>query len=65
MPREQRPRRRHVSVRIDEPTLARLDALAVELQRPGASPVRSEAILAVLLLGLDVHETRKRKSTEP
>ena len=46
----------HVSARLDEPTIARLDALAPLLTSLGTTSLRSIVLRAVILTGLDVLE---------
>lgn len=46
----------HVSTRLDAATIARLDALAPLLAPLGVKPVRSIAVRACVLTGLDVLE---------
>ena len=48
----------HVSTRLDEATIARLDALAVVLAPLGVKAARSIAVRACILTGLDVLETQ-------
>jgi hypothetical protein len=48
----------NASVRLDEPTLARLDALLPLYAIPGRAPTRSDALRAVILAGLAVEEPR-------
>jgi hypothetical protein len=51
----------HVSTRLDETTVARLDALAPLLAPVGTKPARSIAVRACILTGLDVLESRLAK----
>jgi hypothetical protein len=53
----------HVSTRLDAPTVARLDALAVVLAPLGAKPSRSIAVRACILTGLDVLEKQHTGTT--
>lgn len=46
----------HVAVRLDEPTLARVDALIPTLSTPWRQAKRSDVLRALLLAGLDVLE---------
>lgn len=48
----------HVSTRLDEATIARLDALAPQLAPLGVKPARSIAVRACILTGLDVLEAQ-------
>lgn len=48
----------HVSTRIDETTIARLDKLAPSIAPLGVKPARSIAVRACILTGLDVLETQ-------
>ncbi len=60
MPRSkgrQRPRG-HVAVRLDEATIARLDALLPLYALPGRDATRSDGLRAVILAGLDLEERR-------
>ena len=59
------PRRRprtefvdHVSTRLDESTVARLEALAIRIVPLGTKPSRSIAVRACILTGLDVLEAQ-------
>ncbi len=55
----------HVAVRLDEGTIARLDALLPLYAIPGRAATRSDGLRAVILAGLDVEElraARKRQS---
>ncbi len=51
----------HVSTRIDETTIARLDKLAPLIAPLGTKPARSIAVRACILTGLDVLESRLAK----
>jgi hypothetical protein len=57
-PRDRGPRKGHVAVRLDPPTIARLDALLPLYELPGRPPTRSDALRAVILAGLDAEERR-------
>jgi hypothetical protein len=48
----------HVAVRLDDATIARIDALLPLYALPGRQGKRSDALRAVLLAGLDVEERR-------
>ena len=48
--------RNHVSARLDEPTIARLEVLTPLLTAYGSVPVFSTALRAVIFTGLDVLE---------
>ena len=48
--------RNHVSARLDEPTIARLDALVPLPTSRGSMPVLSTALRAAILAGLDLLE---------
>jgi hypothetical protein len=50
----------HVSTRVDEATVARLDALAVVLAPLGVKPARSIAVRACILTGLDALEKQHK-----
>ena len=51
----------HVAVRLDEPTIARLDALLPLYAIPGRAATRSDGLRAVILAGLEVEERRAAK----
>jgi hypothetical protein len=51
--------RRHVSVRLDDPTIARLDALIPAFSQPWLRAKRSDVLRAALLAGLPVIEVEK------
>lgn len=51
-------RKGHVAVRLDEATIARLDALLELYALPGRDATRSDALRAVILAGIDVEERR-------
>ena len=46
----------HVAVRLDEQTLARVDALIPNLSTPWRAAKRSDVLRALILAGLDVLE---------
>lgn len=50
---------KHVAVRLDAETVARIDALLPGLSTAWFKAKRSDALRAVILAGLDVIETRK------
>lgn len=54
------PRRvmEHAAVRLDELTIARLDALLPLYALPGRAATRSDGLRAVILAGLEVEERR-------
>src|SRR6185312_3714563 len=60
MPRSKKPAppRGHVAVRLDEPTIARLDALLPLYALPGREATRSDGLRAVILAGLEIEESR-------
>jgi hypothetical protein len=51
-------RKGHVAVRLDNATIARLDALLPLYALPGREATRSDALRAVILAGIDVEERR-------
>jgi hypothetical protein len=53
--------RGHVAVRLDEPTIARLDALLRLYALPGRDATRSDGLRAVILAGLLIEEERLRR----
>lgn len=50
--------RGHVAVRLDEQTIARLDALLPLYALPGRAATRSDGLRAVILAGLEIEEGR-------
>ena len=50
--------RGHVAVRLDEATIARLDALLALYALPGRDATRSDGLRAVILAGLEIEERR-------
>jgi hypothetical protein len=60
MPRSKGPAlpKGHVAVRLDAPTIARLEALLPLYALPGRAATRSDGLRAVILAGLDVEERR-------
>ncbi len=50
--------RGHVAVRLDEPTITRLEALLPLYALPGRAATRSDGLRAVILAGLEVEERR-------
>ena len=48
----------HVAVRLDDVTIARLDALLPLYTIPGRAATRSDGLRALILAGLDVEERR-------
>jgi hypothetical protein len=60
-------RKGHVAVRLDNVTIARLDALLPLYALPGRDATRSDALRAVILAGIDVEERRAppRDGTPP
>ena len=48
----------HVAVRLNEATIARLDALLPMYTLPGRAATRSDGLRAVILAGLDAEERR-------
>jgi hypothetical protein len=67
MPRSKKPAppRGHVAVRLDEPTIARLDALLPLYALPGRDATRSDGLRAVILAGLQIEESRARRGAAP
>jgi hypothetical protein len=55
----------HVAVRLDDDTLARLDALLPHLATASRGATRSDALRAVILLGLRVAEINPEKLSGP
>jgi hypothetical protein len=53
------PRQEHALVRLDETTLARLDALLPRYALPGLAATRSNALRCVILVGLGIEERRE------
>jgi hypothetical protein len=51
----------HVAVRLDPPTIARIDALLPLYELPGREPCRSDALRGVVLVGLEAEERRARR----
>jgi hypothetical protein len=64
-PKHERERKGHVAVRLDPPTIARLDALLPLYALPGRSPTRSDGLRAAILAGIEVEERRLATSTSP
>jgi hypothetical protein len=64
MPRSKSPAlpRGHVAVRLDEATIARLDALLPLYALPGRDATRSDGLRAVILAGLEIEERRARRA---
>lgn len=60
MPRSKGPAlpRGHVAVRLDAPTIERLEALLPLYALPGREATRSDGLRAVILAGLEVEERR-------
>lgn len=60
MPRSKGPAlpRGHVAVRLDAPTIARLEALLPLYALPGREATRSDGLRAVILAGLEMEERR-------
>ena len=48
----------HVAVRLDEPTIARIEALLPLYALPGRAATRSDGLRAVILAGLEIEEGR-------
>jgi hypothetical protein len=67
MPRPKRTAlpRGHVAVRLDEDTIARLDALLPLYALPGREATRSDGLRAVILAGLDIEERRAQRLAAP
>jgi hypothetical protein len=68
MPRSKKPAqpRGHVAVRLDEATIARLDALLPLYALPGRDATRSDGLRAVILAGLEIEERRAtRRAAAP
>ena len=57
-PRDPESAKGHVAVRLDEPTIARLDALLHLYALPGRAATRSDGLRAVILAGLVMEERR-------
>lgn len=57
--------RGHVAVRLDEPTIARLDALLHLYALPGRAATQSDGLRAVILAGLDMEERRAQAGGPP
>lgn len=58
--------RGHVAVRLDEPTIARVDALLPLYALPGRDATRSDGLRAVILAGLEIEEGRAaRRAASP
>jgi hypothetical protein len=57
--------RGHVAVRLDEPTIARLDALLPLYALPGREATRSDGLRAVILAGLIIEEERAGRGGKP
>ena len=57
-PNDKAARKGHVAVRLDEATIARLDALLGLYALPGRAATRSDGLRAVILAGIDVEERR-------
>jgi hypothetical protein len=57
-------RKGHVAVRLDEATIARLDALLALYALPGRPATRSDGLRAVILAGLTVEERRAALANE-
>ena len=51
----------HVAVRLDEPTIARIEALLPLYALPGRTATRSDGLRAVILAGLEIEEARARR----
>jgi len=64
-PKHSELRKGHVAVRLDTPTIARLDALLSLYALPGRPATRSDGLRAVILAGLDVEERRKAALAPP
>lgn len=59
---------KHVAVRLDAETLARVDALVPGLSTPWHNAKRSDALRMLILEGLDANEARsprKRPTPKP
>jgi hypothetical protein len=57
-PKEPRPPKEHVAVRLDKPLVERIDAMMPLYVLPGREACRSDALRALLLAGLEVEERR-------
>jgi hypothetical protein len=53
---------RHVAVRLDEETIARIDALVPGLSSAWHTAKRSDALRAVILAGLDTIEAQRSRA---
>jgi hypothetical protein len=60
-PRPPRAPKGHVAVRLDQPTIDRIDALLPLYELPGREPRRSDALRGVVLAGLEAEERRARR----
>jgi hypothetical protein len=60
-PRPPRTPKGHVAVRLDQPTIDRIDALLPLYELPGREPRRSDALRAVVHAGLAVEERRAHR----
>jgi hypothetical protein len=67
MPRPKAPAlpKGHVAVRLDAPTIARLEAILHLYALPGREATRSDGLRAVILAGLEVEERRARRARAP
>jgi hypothetical protein len=54
-----------VAVRLDEATIARLDALLPLYALPGRDATRSDGLRAVILAGLVIEEERAGRGAKP
>jgi hypothetical protein len=59
--KDQGLRKGHVAVRLDQATIARLDALLQLYALPGRAATRSDGLRAVILAGLEVEERRAER----
>jgi len=57
-PRET-PNTTQVAMRLENALVARLDAIAAKLSRPGLAPTRTDVVRMVLLAGLPLIEERE------
>jgi len=64
-PNESSAPKGHVAVRLDEATIARVDALLPLYAIPGRQATRSDALRALLLAGFDVEERRAAQLRPP
>ena len=66
MPRSKGPAlpKGHVAVRLDAPTISRLEALLPLYALPGRAATRSDGLRAVILAGLEQEERRAARLSQ-